>query len=112
MKIKYSHSVISGALIGLMICMLAGAAAISTFAWMISEEYIQEKNIGYVCTGILVTSTVIGAVTAVKKAKQKPFLAAMFTASAYLLVLLAINALFMDGVYDGVAPDLRGSDSR
>lgn len=103
MKTKNSGGVISGALVGLVICMLAGAAAISLFAWMISAEHIPENKMSYMCTGVLVISTIIGAAAAVKKAKQKPLLVAMLTASAYFIVLIGINALFMDGMYEGAA---------
>lgn len=102
MKTKSLGGVISGVWIGVFVCMATGAAAISLAAWMISKEYIPINNIEYVCAAILIVSTLAGTAAAVKKAGQKPLPVATLTAAAYLLALLAINAMFMDGMYEGV----------
>lgn len=90
--------VAAGAVVS-MIVMLIG---ISVCASLISAETISAGSADYCVIGILLLSALAGAATAIGKRGQKRLYMGLAVGAVYLLVLLALTALFFDGQYQGV----------
>lgn len=71
-------------------------------AWLVSAEKIPESGIGYAALVILLLSSALGALAAVKRIKRQRMVVCMLSGLCYYLVLLACTALFFGGQYSGM----------
>ena len=78
---------------------LAGAAVT---AWAVIRGTIPEQAIGYGVLIILITGSFLCAQTAWIKIKHRRAMVGLLSGLVYLLALLAINAMFFGGQYEGV----------
>ena len=88
--------------VGVGISMLIMIVVTAICAAIISSETILTGHIQYCASGILLLSALSGAVTGIRKHQGKKLHIALLIGLAYMLVLLAANALFFDGQYRGV----------
>lgn len=86
-----------GVLIAVVITIL-GAALLTT---MISGERMALEVFGYGAMVILFLAALTGAVVAMIRIKHRKMQVSLLTGAAYYLVLLAINAMFFGGQYEG-----------
>ena len=87
---------------GAAICVITALVLLSVFAWLIANAYISEDVSSFVCTGVLIVSTIAGTLTATMKSKEKALWISLITALNFGIILLSCNAIFFDGIYDGV----------
>ena len=66
------------------------------------EGKIQENTIGYFSMGILLASSVLGALLSAVKVKRRWMLVCCMTGGIYYLLLLGSTAVFFGGNYQGV----------
>ncbi len=80
---------------------LLGAA---TAAWMVLKEWLQEGSMGAAVTVVHFLASAAGAWLAMHKTKGRKLQVCMLTGLSYYLLLLAVTALFFDGLYQGMGP--------
>lgn len=102
MKTKKTGSVGICIFTGIIVCIITALVIISVFAWLISEAYIPEKSTVYVCTSVLIVSTMAGTMTAVIKANEKVLWISLIVAVLFLISLLSCTAMFFGGTYEGI----------
>ena len=77
---------------------LLGAAGLTV---MIAGEHMALESYGYGVMVILLLAAVVGAVVAMLRIKHQKLQVSLLTGAAYYLILLAMNALFFGGQYEG-----------
>ena len=95
-------SIPAGALFGAMCAMIWTLLASGILSWLVHTEKMAEQNIGYGSMVILLTASVLGATISFAKVKRQRAVACLSAGGIYLLILLAINALFFGGQYTDV----------
>ena len=85
-------------LMTLLICLIGG--------WMIGSELISQQQIGYCSIVALLTSAILGSLTAWKKIRRKRLLVCMVSGLAYFVILAIITLIFFDGGYQGMGVTL------
>lgn len=95
-------SIPAGALIGAMYALIWTLLTSGVLGWLIYTEKMAEENIGYGSMVILLTASVLGALVSYGKVKRQRAVACLSAGGIYLLILLAITALFFGGQYTGV----------
>lgn len=89
-----------------------GIAVITTMvgsliaAWLLHSQKIDEGGISYVVMVITVASIILGAVSAAGGAGKQILPVCTGTAAVYLLLLVAVNLLFLDGKVKGFLPTM------
>lgn len=78
---------------------LAGAAII---AWIVNGELMPEENIGYGIMMVLLAASFAGAMAANSRIRRRRALICLMSGGVYLLMLMAMTALFFGGQYSGV----------
>lgn len=104
-KVKFggnTNGVISGAVLGVLVCLLLTLSASAILAWMISAETIDMSSTGYGAIVILVLSSFAGSLVAAEKVKRLRVQMCLITGAAYFLSLLSVTALFFGGQYQGM----------
>lgn len=86
-----------GVLIGI------GLITITSFvlAWLIYTNRVGVSVLGYVSMGLLLISSAVGSLLAVRRVKRRRVLVGFLTGGGMYLVLLVINALLLGGHYQG-----------
>lgn len=69
---------------------------------LILKEVIQESGIGYCSMLILLLSSVLGALTSVKRIKHRRLYVCILSGLIYYGLLLGMTALFFGGQYQGM----------
>lgn len=87
-----------GILVAVVITLLGGIL----LTWLIAGERMELGALGYGIMAIQFLGGVTGAVVAMLAVKHQKMQVCLLTGLGYLLVLLASNALFFGGQYDGV----------
>ena len=87
-----------GGLVSLAVTVIGATLA----AYMILSERIPENGAGYCSMVILLLSSSLGALTAVKKIKHRRLYVCMLSAVVYYGMLLSVTALFFGGQYKGM----------
>ena len=82
-----------------LIMTLIGSVAL-TFA--LAGETLPVETMGYGVMAVLFVAAFVSSVVAMWCIKHRKMQVSLITAGAYLLVLLAMNALFFGGQYEGV----------
>ena len=106
MSIKQGQSVWTSVGIGASVG--AGGSVVATLALsalaasLISRETISETSMDMVALAILILSSAVGALTAVKVTAHHRLPVCMASGCIYYLVLLSCTALFFGGVYSAV----------
>ena len=88
--------------IGLIVSMACTILGAAISAWLLVSERLGEGSIRYITVILLLLSSIIGAFTSYSIAKCKRVQICLIAGSVYYLSLLAINALFFRGIYEGV----------
>lgn len=86
--------------LGISILLTVLMAAISAFAQ--GRGIVGEGGLGYCLMVTLLISTVLGALTASVKIKRHHIPVCIMSGVCYFLSLLAVNALFFGGQYEGI----------
>lgn len=71
-------------------------------AWLISMEYMEEKQLGYGIMIALIMSSFAGAYVAAEKIKRQRLLICGLSGVLYFMLLLGFTALFFGGQYEAV----------
>ena len=95
-------SIGTGVMIGTSVSMAGTLIGTAACAALISSETIAAESIGYCAMVIVLLASMTGAAIGAGKAKKKRLYTCMLVAASFVLSLLAITALFFDGVYTGV----------
>lgn len=88
--------------IGLVVSMTCTILGAAITAWLLVSEKLGEGSIGYIAVMLLLLSSILGAFISFSFIKQKRVPICLIAGSVYFLSLLAMNALFFHGMYDGV----------
>ncbi len=78
---------------------LAGSALLS---YLVLSEMIGEQGIGYGSMIILLLSTILGSLIAVRTIQKQRLQVSLMSAGLYYLMLIGITALFFGGEYAGM----------
>jgi O-antigen/teichoic acid export membrane protein len=78
---------------------LAGSALC---AYLIGQESIKGEGIGYCAMGIILASSMTGALVACNSVKCRKLQVCMISGAVYYLSLLAVTALFFGGIFQGM----------
>lgn len=78
----------------------------AVLAKLIASEIIEEGNIGYGVMILLLASSFLGAISAYGKIKRQRLVVCLLSGVLYMVILLAITALFFGGQYDAVGVTL------
>ena len=95
-----------GLAVGALVSILTTILICAVSAHLISTEAIAEEQIGYCSIAALICSTILGAVTAVRKIKHKRLVVCILSGAVYYLILLSVTALFFGGQYQGMGVTL------
>lgn len=82
-----------------MLLTLAGAGAV---AKLIADEVLRETAIGYGAMAVILMASVCGSLIAVNKVKKRRLQVSLLVGAGYLVMLLAVTALFFGGQYQGM----------
>lgn len=89
---------LKGALAGI-VTTLIGTAVMSG---LIIHEVLRETGIGYCAMIVLVISSLLASMTAVRAVKQKLAVVSALSGLIYYAMLVGANALFLKGEYEGM----------
>ena len=92
----------AGVLTGALVALLWTLATSGILAWMILDGMLKQETVGYGSMVILLSGSILGAMTAKRKVKRQLLLTALFSGLVYLLMLVSITALFFGGQYSGM----------
>lgn len=90
--------IVLGILVAMVITLLGGVL----LTWLIAGERMELGALGYGVMAIQFLGGVTGAVAAMLAVKRQKMQVCLLTGLGYFLVLLASNALFFGGQYEGV----------
>jgi len=99
-------SIPGGIAAGLGISMMIALLGSALLAWLITGERLDISSIGYGGGLILILSSAVGAWFAAAKVKAKQLILTVIFACCYVILLLAVTALFFDGQYQGIGATL------
>lgn len=71
-------------------------------AWMIDREILKENTVGYIAIVILLGASYMGCLTAATAIKHRYVLVCSISAMIYYAILLSMNAVCFDGIYQGM----------
>lgn len=97
-----SSSMPKGILLGWLAQMCLTLMGSALCAYLIGKEYIEGEGIGYCAMGIILASTIAGALGACSSIKCRKLQVCFISGGVYYLSLLAITALFFGGIYNGM----------
>lgn len=92
----------AGSALGAAFALLWTLISSGFLAWLIHNERLPEEAIGYGSMVILLSASILGALVAYGKVKKQRMLTSACSGGIYLLMLLAITALFFGGKYSGM----------
>ena len=102
-KINGGIGTVPGVLaVGAVVSVIVTLIGISICTSLISAERISTECADYCAIGILLLSTIAGSAVAIGKRGEKRLYMSLAVGSVYLVVLLAMTALFFGGRYQGV----------
>ena len=90
-----------GALLGAVYALLWTLMASGLLGWLIQTEQLAEKSVGYGSMVILLSASMLGAGMAYRKVKHQRAIVCLTSGGIYLMLLLAVTALFFGGQYSG-----------
>lgn len=96
-----SGNIPKGIAIGLAASLTSTLIGTAIAAGLLASEKIGEGSLGYIALTLLLLSSILGALVSVMIIRQKRLPICLISGGAYLLSLLAINALFYQGTYSG-----------
>lgn len=96
------QSLLTGILVGVVVCVLITLFGSGTLAWLLAGEHIQEGALRYGTVVTLLISVVAGSLAAVRITEEKRLLVSILVGAGYLLALLGCTALLFGGQYQGV----------
>lgn len=99
---NHSNTIPVGLGIGLAISIGTTILGSAFSAWLIGAEKIGEGSFDYIALVLLLLSSILGALCAIRIIGKKKVVICLSVAVLYFLSLLAINALFLGGTYSGV----------
>ena len=99
---KKNGNIAKGIGIGLVVSLLCTVLGSAIAAWVLATEKIGEGSVGYVAVILLLLSSMFGALASSTCIQQKRLPVCLLSGGVYLLLLFGINALFFQGVYEGV----------
>ena len=88
--------------IGLGVGVIVTLIGAVVLAFALAGESLPVETMGYGIMVVLFTATFLSSVVAMLCIKHRKMQVSLITAGAYLLILLASNALFFGGQYQGV----------
>lgn len=91
-----------GAGVGLLITLIGGIM----LTFLLAGEKLSIDSMGYGVMGILFIGALLASITATWCYRSKRMIVSLITAGIYLLVLMAINALFFGGQFVGIGGSL------
>ena len=91
-----------GIALGILVAMVITLLGAILLTSMIAGERLELGGLGYGIMAIQFLAGVTGAVTAMLAVKRQKMQVCLLTGLGYYLVLLASNAMFFGGQYDGV----------
>ena len=71
-------------------------------AQMIHNEVLDQEMIGYCSLTALLTGTILGAMTSMRRIQRRNLQVCLLNGAIYFCILLASTALFFGGQYEGV----------
>ena len=89
-------------ILGAMVSLAATLAACAAWARLLDGEFLGEESVGYGVAIIVIFSTWLGTMTAIRKRKGERLLTALAVGLVYFLILLLVNLVFYNGEYAGV----------
>lgn len=95
-----------GIAVGIGIALVVTLVLSMVIAYLIHGETIPETSVGYCVMGMLLIASAVGAWMAAKMAKRRWMVACLCAGAGYFVLLLAMNALFFGGQYQGVGVTL------
>lgn len=91
-----------GAAVGALYGFLWTMAASALLSWAVHRQWLEMEFIGYGSMVILLTASVLAALIGYRKVKCRRVLVCISSGAGYMLMLLAMTALFFGGQYSGV----------
>lgn len=101
-KAAAGGSLVSGLVFGASVSAALTLLGTALCAAMVSAETIPEQASGYSALAILFLAALGGAATGAGKAKNKRLYVCLAVAGIYMMLLLAMTAVFFEGQYSGV----------
>jgi len=77
-------------------------AGAGLMAWLMLRQMLRDTVIGYCAMGILMVSSLLGALVSVRTMGRKIALTGLCSGGIYFCLLAALNALLYKGGYEGV----------
>lgn len=99
---EYTMALLPGALVGGGFAFLWTIAASGILAWLIHSGRLPEETVGYGSMVILLTCSAIGSAMGYRKVRRQRLLICLCSGIAYMLMLVALTALFFGGQYTGI----------
>ena len=91
-----------GIALGVMLSLAVTCAMTVAASWLVLDGKIDEKLLGYLVIGILVTASAAGALLAALRIKRRWVMICLVTATVFYLLLLAVTAVLFGGNYQGI----------
>ena len=89
-------------IVGTMVSLAATLAGCAILAKLLDGGFLGEESIGYGVAAIVIFSTWLGAMTAIRKQRGERMLTALAVGLVYFLILLLMNLVIYNGEYAGV----------
>lgn len=91
-----------GLLAGAVMSVLSTVLWVAVLAKLLDAEMIEWDQIGYGIMGVLLFSSVMGALGSSSKIKRQKLIVCVLSGVIYFSVLMALTALFFGGQYEAV----------
>ena len=97
-----ASSIPVGLAMGAMVSIIMTGVVCGIGGWLISAEMLSQDMIGYCALTALLTSAMMGSITAWKKIRCKRFAVSLASGGIYYLILLSITIFFFNGKFTGL----------
>ncbi len=101
---KTAASIPMALLLGVVSALTITAAVSVLVTFLIYGETIEPQMLGYGSVGILIAGSATGAFVSGRRAAEYRILVTLLSGVIYLLIHLAVTALFLGGQYSGIGP--------
>lgn len=92
----------AGLALGAAVSMAVTIAFSLLTAKLVDSGSLAESGIGYAAMGILLLSSILGAMTAIRRIKRQRLVVCLASGGIYYALLLSMTALFFGGQYTGM----------
>lgn len=90
-----------GIMWGTFVSLLTTCSCAALLSWLILNGKIDHHILGYLIMGVLISASILGAITAGNMTKRRRMLVCCITGISYFLSMLGITALFFGGNFQG-----------